>query len=141
LNGPQRRKTGVVRGVKGVGRMGGVPGMINMRKEVRGDRREESELKGMKGSRMVNSMDIEGKAIVSPRRFRGIRDVRGEKKEFASKIAKGSIPVGVDGKGGEENFGGVEESNDDIPGSNTIHSASCNGFNLPILWKRSQGRL
>jgi hypothetical protein len=32
LNGPPRRKTRVVRGVKGIGRMGGGPSMINMRK-------------------------------------------------------------------------------------------------------------
>jgi hypothetical protein len=44
LNGPLRRKTGVVRGAKGIDRMGGVPGMINMRTEVRGDIRGECEL-------------------------------------------------------------------------------------------------
>jgi hypothetical protein len=34
----------------------------------------------------------------------------GEKKEFMSKVAKSCI--GVDGKGDEEDFRGVEESND-----------------------------
>jgi hypothetical protein len=34
-----------------------------------------------------------------------------EKNEFMSKVAKGSI-LGVDGKGDEEDFRGVEESND-----------------------------
>jgi hypothetical protein len=72
----------MVRGAKGVSRMGGgVPGMVNMRKEVRGDRGGECKLKGMKGLRMVNNMDIEGKAIISPRRFGGRRDVRGRKRE------------------------------------------------------------
>jgi hypothetical protein len=68
-------------GTKGVSRMGGIPGMIDMRKEVKGDRGGRCKLKGMKGLRMVNSMGIKGKAIISPRRFGGRRDVRGRERK------------------------------------------------------------
>jgi hypothetical protein len=42
----------VVRGVKAIGRMGDIPGMINMRKDARGDGRGECELKGIEGLRV-----------------------------------------------------------------------------------------
>jgi hypothetical protein len=54
LNGPLRRKMDIARGAKTISRMGGIPGMIDMRKEVRGNGRGgECELKGMKGLRMI----------------------------------------------------------------------------------------
>jgi hypothetical protein len=47
----------------------------------------------MKGLGMGNSMGIEGKAVISPRGFRGRRKVvrGGEKEELMSKVAKSSI--------------------------------------------------
>ncbi len=88
MNDPLRRKMGMVRGAKGIIRMGGVPGMVNMRKEVRGDRGRECELKRRKCLRTVNNMGIKGNAIISP--IGDKRDVRRrEKRELMSKVAEG----------------------------------------------------
>jgi hypothetical protein len=66
--------------------------MVDMRKEARGERGGECELKIMKGLEMGNSKGIKGKVIISPRRFGGRRDVRGrEEDEFMSKVAESSI--------------------------------------------------
>ena len=93
----------MVRGAKGIGGVGIMPSLIDMREEVRGGGGRYGKLEGVEDLGVRDCVRISGKAIGCPRGFRGRGNVGGwEEKKFLGKITKGS--VWVDGEGDKKDF-------------------------------------